>query len=329
MNMWRTAVGLVLAGVVGSAAPASAQRVPFERAFDVSGVTVLDVSTIRGKITVSAGEPGRVIVTGDATVRVGWDVPANAAELARKVADQPPIERNGNTVQLRTPSDATDRRAVTVSYDVRVPPDTQVLAVSASGATSLSGLVAEVSVRTQSGAIEISKLGGAATVTTGSGDVTADGVGGLLTVTASSSGISARGLGAGLHARTGSGAVDATFVGAGGDVDVETSSSGITLRGMSGGLTAASNSGRVLVSGAPGAPWHVTAGSGSIEATFDPNAGLNLEAVSRSGSVKSDDGVVNGSASKGRLTGTIGSGGPLVRLESRSGSIQIRVVHGT
>ena len=82
----------------------------------------------------TAGEPGRVAITGAVTIRVGWDVPANAADLARKVAEQPTIERDGGTVRLRPPSDPAERRAVTVSYQVQVPPDTQVLAVSESGA---------------------------------------------------------------------------------------------------------------------------------------------------------------------------------------------------
>ena len=61
-----------------------------------------------------AGEPGRIEIKGAATVRVGWNVPANAVELARQVAAGPPIEHQGTTVRLRPPQDGATQRAVTV-----------------------------------------------------------------------------------------------------------------------------------------------------------------------------------------------------------------------
>ena len=94
------AFALVLVAWIGGATPAVAQRLPFERSFAANEPLSLDVSTIRGKIDVTAGEPGRVVITGAVTIRVGWDVPANAADLARNVADHPPIERDGGTVRL-------------------------------------------------------------------------------------------------------------------------------------------------------------------------------------------------------------------------------------
>ena len=182
----------IIAFSVGSASPALAQRFPFERSFDVTGPSALDVSTIRGKIEVTAGEPGRIVVVGTATVRVDWNVPANAADLARKVADNPPIQRDGQTVRLRPPSEPAEQRAVTVSYQVRVPPETEVAAASESGATTVRGVTRAVVIRTQSGAIDVMELGGTAVVTSGSGSVTVEGVEGSLTVTTNSSSVTAR-----------------------------------------------------------------------------------------------------------------------------------------
>jgi len=143
-------------------APVLAQRLPFERTFELSEPAILDVSTMRGKIDVSVGDPGRVVIAGLVTIRTAWDVPANAADLARSVVDHPPVERDGSTVRVRPPSGAAERRAVTVSYHVQVPPDTQVLAVSESGATTIRGVSGAVTVHTQSGAIELTQLGGMA-----------------------------------------------------------------------------------------------------------------------------------------------------------------------
>jgi len=156
--------GILLLGIiafsVGSVSPAMAQRFSFERSFDVTGPSSLDVSTIRGKIEVTVGEPGRVVVVGTATVRVDWNVPANAADLARRVADNPPIQREGQTITLRSPSDAAEQRAVTVSYQVRVPPETEVAAESESGATTVRGVARTVVIRTQSGATRLGRLYG-------------------------------------------------------------------------------------------------------------------------------------------------------------------------
>ncbi len=139
-----------------------AQRQPFERAIDVSGASALDVSTIRGKIDVRGGAPGKIVVSGQVTIRVGWDVPADAVEIMRRVAEHPPIEIDSQTVRLRPPSDDVARHAVTVSYEVQVPPETKVLALSDSGATTVSGVRGAVDTTTQSGAIAVERLGSTA-----------------------------------------------------------------------------------------------------------------------------------------------------------------------
>ena len=319
----RTTLLAIIAFGIGGAAPAQAQRFPFERSFDVTGPSALDVSTIRGRIDVTVGEPGRVVVAGTATVRVDWNVPANAAELARKVADNPPIQREGNTLKLRPPPDAEALRAVTVSYQVRVPPETEVTTVSESGATSVRGVSRAVVIRTQSGAIEVTQLKGDAGVTTGSGSVTADDVAGSLTATTSSSSITARSIGGDLRVRTKSGAVDAVLSGEG-DADVETGSSAIRLSGIRGAVIAATESGHVTLQGVPRRDWMASAGSGSIEIataivpfTLDASGG---------GSVKVTGATVQGAVSKRTVVGSIaGSSGPLMKVTSRSGSIVVRL----
>ena len=49
---------------------ATAQHFPFERSFDVTGPSKIDVATLRGKIDVVAGGPNRIVVTGEVTVRI-------------------------------------------------------------------------------------------------------------------------------------------------------------------------------------------------------------------------------------------------------------------
>jgi hypothetical protein len=68
----------------------------------------------------------------------------------------------------------------------------------------------------------------------------------------------------------------------------------------------------------------VSAGSSSVELHFDRAARLALDATSGSGDVH----VVgvhldDASISKGSATGTLGTGGPLVRASTRSGSVTV------
>lgn len=310
--------------IASTASPAVAQRFSFERSFPVADPSALDVSTIRGKIEVTVGDPGRIMVLGTVTVRVDWNVPANAVELARKVADNPPVRHDGGGVRLSSPSDPAELRAVTVSYQVRVPPDTQVTAFSESGATTIRGVTGAVSIRTQSGAIEGMQLGGTAVVTTGSGSVTVEGVAGALTVTTNSSSVTARAAAGDLRVRTTSGSVDATLSGDG-DADVETGSSAIRLSGARGAVIAATRSGRLSLQGVPGGDWRASTGSGSIDIATGTSVPFALDARSGSGSVKVVGGAVQGSVSKRIVRGSIAGGGPLVSVTSRSGSIVVRL----
>ena len=314
--------GLFLLAALSIAAPAAAQRFAFERTYDVGESPVIDVSTTRGKINVRTGEPGRVVVSGAATVRIGLTLPVNAVELAQKVAATPPIEQAGDRLRLRSPTDSAEDRAMTVNYDLRVPPNARVIAVSDSGAIELRDVAGHVEVRTQSSAISMISLG-AADVETGSGAVRLDGATGAVRITTSSSAITARGLSGGLHARTGSGRVIGSFTGAG-PVNIGTSSSAIELNGVSGALTTTTESGRTTITGVPSAPWDVTAGSGSIDVDFESAVNATLRATSGSGSVDTPERMVKGSIEKRSVEGAIGDGGPTVRLASRSGSIRVR-----
>jgi DUF4097 and DUF4098 domain-containing protein YvlB len=317
---------LVIIGcLVAAATPAWAQRFRFERAIDVMPGATLDVTTVRGKVAITADDLNQVRVVGTVAVRAGVGgitIPDNAPELAKRVADHPRIEVEGNTVRLRPPIDADEQRAVTVSYEVRVPRDTHVLVVSDSGAISIDNVTAAVAVTTQSSAIALGRITGTTEIKTGSGAVNVDHADGGLRVVTQSSAITVRGHRGLLDARTQSGAVRATFAGPGG-ADVETGSSAITLEGVSGPVTVRSQSGRVEVRGNPTDEWRVTTGSSVVDVALESNSRVTLDATSSSGTVRVDGFSVDGSTSKGRVAGSVGGGGPTVRLASRSGSIRI------
>src|SRR5690349_2883359 len=174
------------------ASPAAAQRVNFERSFDTPTAVTLDVSTLGGRIELRTGPPGKLVIRGTATVRVAFNVPADAPELAKQIAANPPIERVGGIIWLRPPAEPVQRRAVTLAYDVLVPPGTVVRARSDSGEIAATDLSANTTLRTQSGRIDVTSSGSDLEIVTGSGAVTIHGAAGALAVTTGSSAIGIR-----------------------------------------------------------------------------------------------------------------------------------------
>jgi len=84
-------------------------------------------------------------------------------------------------------------------------------------------------------------------------------------------------------------------------------------------VLALSDSGATTVSGVGAA----TTGSGGMDIGIDASAPVALNVSSQSGKVRLNAGLVQGSVSERRVDGTIGGGGPLLRAESRSGSIDL------
>jgi len=300
----------------------AAQRYSFEQTIDAPVETAVDIATTRGRIDVSAGEPGKVTIRGTVTVRVGLNVPLDAASIAKRLAANPPIQRENTTIRVRPPAGDAEQRAVTIAYEVVVPRATRVATRTDSGATSIRDVTGPVSVTTQSAAIDLRALGGSVEIRTGSGSVIASNIAGDVNVSTDSSRITLRNLKAGLRARTQSGAVNAMFVGKG-DVDVETGSSAIDLSEVNGGLSAISNSGSMRISGVPTSPWRTSGGSGRIHLGIDRDATFTLEARSDSSSVALEGITIDGTTSKGTAVGKVRGGGPLVRAASRSGAIRI------
>jgi hypothetical protein len=320
----RTAQACVALGfALVCASPAAAQRFPFERGFDVSGATTLDVTTQRGKIDVVTGSANRVQISGEVSVAVGWNVPADAAAIAERIAKNPPIVQEGGVFRLRPPSNEAERRAVTISYRVTVPKTTEVMATSDSGAVAIDGVSGRTSVTTGSAAISVSAIANTTRVTTGSGAVSISRVNGTLDVTSGSGGIAILEQAGDLHAHTASGAVNAQFSGPG-KATIDTSSSGVRIRGLDGALNVTTQSGRVAVEGKPSGSWTVDTGSGGIDLTIRTN-GADIDASSGSGSVRVDGASVRGTIDKRRVTGQVGQGGPRVQIQSRSGSIVITI----
>ncbi|HEX5216068.1 MAG TPA: DUF4097 family beta strand repeat-containing protein [Vicinamibacterales bacterium] len=282
-----------------------AQTFTFERTVPVTAaVTRIDVTTDNGSVRVSAGEDDHIVVNGTVKLRRGGFVlPVEAPELAKAVADKPPISGEGNTVFLRQPADRMTRDATYVSYDVRVPARLMTQVTTTSGGISIAAVAGAVTIKTSSGAIELA------------------GVKGDIAISSSSSGIKATDLGGALRVDNTSGRIEATFNGAGG-ASLKTDSGEIWLTGLRGETAITTQSSKVTLQGSPAAPWRVTTGSGVITMKADAAASFNLDATSETSDVKSSGLGVTGTV-KGRLEAPVGKGGPVVTLRSHSGQVRV------
>jgi hypothetical protein len=205
-------------------------------------------------------------------------------EKVKEIADHPPVEQTGNIVRIGAQHE--NLHNISIDYQIEAPANAFLDASTGSGSVIDDGVGADAKLNTGSGGIHATGLQGGFTLGTGSGNIYAEGAGD-------------------------------------GDVKAETGSGSIELRNLHGALRAQTGSGSIKAGGTPEGPWRLGTGSGSVE-LWTGSAGLTLEASTGSGGIHCDREIAGQSDfEKHRLSGKIGGGGPTVRIETGSGSIQI------
>lgn len=255
----------------------------FDKTLSVNGPANLSVSTGAGYIHITPGPEGSIHIIGHVHSSHGW-FDGSPEEAVRKVTDNPPIEQNGNNIEV---GKHTHLQNVSIDYVITAPRGTTVEAGSGSGDLNISNLGSPLKAGTGSGSIEANDLSGDVALSTGSGDIRATMNG-------------------------------AHYVKAG------TGSGTIRLQGVTGGLFAETGSGDIEVGGQPGDGWKVETGSGSVTLNTGNSAHFNLDASTGSGDVHSDPPLLtHGSTDRHHITGEINGGGPTVRIETGSGDVRI------
>lgn len=283
-----------------------AQPLTFERSLTVGASPSLDAATDSGSISVRAGTGNAIVIKGTVEVRRGWNVPGNAAELARQVVAAPPITQTGDAVKVGRVADETARRAVSISYEISVPPATTVAVTSGSGSVTVTGVSGPVKANSGSGNVSATGIGGDVDARTGSGNITVKDVK------------------KGASLSTGSGNIAAVLTGAG-DVKADTGSGDIKLTGVHGLLAASTGSGSIGVEGTPTGDWKVSAASGNVSIVVPSEQGFTLDASTASGSLDiASPLTVQGRIDRRRVQGTVRGGGPTLRLSTASGDIAVR-----
>lgn len=282
-----------------------AQPVPFERSLTTGAAPTLDVNTGSGDVTVRAGAGPTIVVKGTVSVRKGSNVPANAAEIARQVAANPPIEQTGDAVRIGRVNDETINKAVSISYEISAPAATSVVANTGSGDIAITGVKA-------------------ARVNTGSGDVSVAGISGPVDVRTGSGDISLKDAMNAASLSTASGDIVAALSGSG-DVRASTASGDLRVTGVVGQLSASTASGSIDVTGKPTGDWKVSSASGDLQVAVAGEQGYTLDARTTSGDLAVATGVnVEKQPGSRSAHGAVRGGGPTLRLSTTSGDIAVR-----
>ena len=276
----------------------------FEKTFQVSGTTDLQVYTRSGDVTIRPGPAGTIAIKGRIHVGDHWLNGGKKAEV-EEIEKNPPVQQSGNSVRI----DYVNHNNISIDYEITAPPDTKIHTKSGSGDQSIEGMHAGIDIETGSGDVRLDDLAGDIRIHTGSGNVQARGAAGPF------------------EARAGSGDITIEEK-AKGDVRVETGSGNIEARGVDGGLNASTGSGDVRVDGTPSNAWYVKTGSGDAQLRLPQEAAFDLDISTSSGSVEVNHPVtttVQGRVEDARksIRGKVRGGGPEINVHTGSGDVHV------
>ena len=328
MTSWRnTTVAWALAAALAIAAGAAQGRAAegaFDRTLKLSGAADIDVSTGAGSITVRRGQAGTVRIHGEIRAHSNWGMSDDQAERRVKaLEDNPPIEQTGNIIRIGHIEDPNLRRNISISYELEVPPETELKSQTGSGDQSIEGIHGPVRAHSGSGGLKISDIGDELRAETGSGDIEVDTIHGSAYLSTGSGSIRGQGIGGGITAQTGSGNLRLSQT-APGPVKVQTGSGTAQLTGIHGTLRAQTGSGGISADGSPTGDWILHAGSGDLTVRIPSSAGFDLNAHSGSGGISTTHPItMEGSLNRHELHGKVAGGGPRLELETGSGNIRI------
>ncbi len=210
-----------------------------------------------------------------------------------------------------------------VQYEIRVPGETRLSIDTSGGAIAISGLRSAAKLETSGGGIDVRDLVGDLDGDTSGGSIHLRDIKGHVRVETSGGGINAITLDGPIHAHSSGGSI--TLEAVTGDIDCDTSGGGIRIVDAGGRVNADTSGGGIEASFAKGNSRGGTLQSsgGGITVSLDPTADLAIDASGNS--VRSDVPLlVKGDLSRGRLQGTLGKGGNLLRLRTSGGSVRIQ-----
>ncbi|HTU33517.1 MAG TPA: DUF4097 family beta strand repeat-containing protein [Candidatus Acidoferrum sp.] len=294
----------------------------FDRTLSVTGPVNLDVQTGSGNIDVHPGASGTVEIHAKIHAS-SWHLSGDVEQRIRQIETNPPIEQDGNTIRIGHTNDQDLYRNISISYDLTVPPQTQLRSASGSGDERIQGINGPADVSSGSGNLQLTNISAEAHVRSGSGDVQLTSINGSVKATTGSGSIHATGIAGGFTGSSGSGDVRVEQTAAG-SVEIGTGAGTVELKGANGAVRVQTGSGNIVAQGQPSGDWTLRTGSGDVDVQFPASAGYELSAHSGSGSIHtSAELTTTGTISSRDLHGKVHGGGSLIDVSTSSGSISI------
>lgn len=266
-----------------------------EKRFSVEGIADVRVATFDGSIQIQS-----------------WDRPEVLVEIekrgpTRSIVEslQVIVQQKGNVIDLevkRPKSEAFSglgfNQAAYAKLIVSVPHTTNVRARSGDGSIRIERVSGRLELRTGDGSIRASEVSGDMNFDTGDGSVVVERAEGQLVVDTGDGSVTVGGRIATLKLHTGDGSV------------VYRAEPGSTM----------------------GTPWEITTGDGSVTLYLPADFGAELDAHTGDGRIVNDlerlapvEKAEREDRSRRTLKGTIGSGGPLLRVRTGDGAIRLKL----
>ena len=235
-----------------------------------------------------SGDGSQVHIKGTIHVNQGWIFGSGDSEAKiRAIQRNPPIEQNGDQVEISPLKDEALARHISIDYQVTVPSRTRVTSKSGSGDLMVRGILGPLNASTGSGDLKLEQI---------RGDV---------------------------HVRTGSGDGDFSNL-SGGQVVIESGSGDMQFRDIRAELHVRTGSGDVKAGGNPTGEWILSTGSGDVTLNLPGSGGCDLDASTNSGDIDTNLPImIQGKAGGKELTGQVRGGGHMIRLRTGSGDIRI------
>jgi hypothetical protein len=309
---------LAMAATVGGCVSTPSVSTTFDRTLTVTGPVRLELRTGSGDARVRTGEAGAVRIHGEVSARSWfWGNPSERVEQLRQ---NPPIEQESNMIRIgegRTGS-------VEVKWEIEVPSDTEMRAITGSGDVEVNGIKGPLNVSSGSGDITAQQINEETTIHTSSGDIVLSAIGAAVQLTTGSGDLTLNDVHGEIRAHTGSGDIQVSQPG--GDVTVDTGSGDVTISKMAADLRVRTSSGDVTIDGQPAEAnfWEAHTGSGDVELRLGANPSFRLDARSSSGDIQTSVPlVIEGTESKHELRAKAGDGRARIDVQTSSGGITL------
>lgn len=304
---------LVAAGLLAAVpfvAHAKIERV-VEKSFTVQAGGKLHLETQGGEIRVTPGADGVVKITAREKIRADSD--SEADDLLKKLELE--FEQSGNDVSAISRYERQPLNfhwgswpPVQVDFIVTVPASFATELRTSGGGITVGDLNAPVNARTSGGSVKLGKIGASVDAHTSGGSMSLDSATGEVKLATSGGSITV-------------GRVE-------GPADLATSGGHIKIDSVVGELHAHTSGGsiRAAIAGPLKNDCVLSTSGGSVKVNVDKAAAFRLDASTSGGSVDAGGLTITlekSDHSRSRLAGSVNGGGPLLKLRSSGGGIDV------